>query len=316
MDQGANLLDELRRHALPVSYSCQDGRCGLCRCEVLEGQVLQQGYELRDPAMHLDGAGDVLACQTVLTEDCTIRLLETDDVVVHPSQKLRAVVTSVEKLSPTVRAVRLKPAKPFSFSAGQYAMLQFQPALSRPYSMATPPTSRELEFHVALLADGRATSYIANTLRAGDVVKVSGPFGNSSVRLNHRGGSLCVAIGTGLAPVLSILREVVRARVADDMQIYFGVRSNEDRYGIALLQTIAAQHSNVKTSVVPLSGGGTGSRVGPVTDPIAADHKDLSVWRGYFFGVPSAVEAAKILAKRLGMHSDRVHGDAFYPNGM
>jgi ferredoxin-NAD(P)+ reductase (naphthalene dioxygenase ferredoxin-specific) len=100
------------------------------------------------------------------------------------------------------------------------------------------------------------------------------------------------------------------------MHIYFGVRSTEDRYGIELLQAIAARHGNAKTNVVFLSADGTGSRSGPVTDAIAADYKNLSEWRGYFFGVPSAVEAAKILAKRLGMRPDRLHGDAFYPNGM
>ena len=64
VDQGANLLEELRRHAVPMSYSCQADRCGLCRCEVLEGQVVHEGHELRDPAIHLGGAGHVLACQT------------------------------------------------------------------------------------------------------------------------------------------------------------------------------------------------------------------------------------------------------------
>ena len=104
--------------------------------------------------------------------------------------------------------------------------------------------------------------------------------------------------------------------MAGAIHVYFGVRSSADLYGVEVLRAIAAQHGNVRTSVVALNGNGTGARSGPVTDAIAADHRDLSDWRGYFFGVPSAVEAAKILAKRLGMHSDRLHGDAFYPNGM
>lgn len=316
MDRGANLLDELRRHAIPVSYSCQDGRCGLCRCEVLEGQVLQQRHELRHSAIYLDGAGDVLACQTVLTEDCTIRLFEPNEVVVHPAQTLRAVVTSVDELSPAVRVVRLKPAKHFSFSAGQYAMLEFRPGLARPYSMATLPAESEIEFHIALIPGGRATSYVANSLRAGDVVRLSGPLGSSFLRRNHREPSLCVAVGTGLAPVLSILREAMSARMANAIHVYFGARSNAELYGVEVLRAIAAQHSNVLANIVLLTAGVPGARSGTVTDAIAADHRDLSDWRGYFFGVPSAVEAATILAKHLGMRSDRLHGDAFYPSGM
>src|ERR1700682_2822866 len=99
VERGANLLSVLRRNALPISYSCDAGRCGLCRCEVIEGEVLQQGHELRDPAINFEHQSSVLACQTVLTEDCTIRLVEPEDVVVHAAQILRAVVISIDALS-------------------------------------------------------------------------------------------------------------------------------------------------------------------------------------------------------------------------
>ena len=40
---GANLLEVLREHQVPVSYSCMAGRCGTCRCKVIEGEVLDAG---------------------------------------------------------------------------------------------------------------------------------------------------------------------------------------------------------------------------------------------------------------------------------
>ena len=80
---GANLLEQLRMHDVPVSYSCTDGRCELCRCHVLAGDVLDCGHELRNPATQLDDTRHVLACQTILTESCTVRIPEPEEVVVH-----------------------------------------------------------------------------------------------------------------------------------------------------------------------------------------------------------------------------------------
>jgi ferredoxin-NAD(P)+ reductase (naphthalene dioxygenase ferredoxin-specific) len=40
VDVGQNLLDVLRAHDIPISYSCMAGRCGTCRCRVVRGKVL------------------------------------------------------------------------------------------------------------------------------------------------------------------------------------------------------------------------------------------------------------------------------------
>src|SRR5436190_22646867 len=131
---GANLLDVLRENQVPMSYSCMAGRCGTCRCKVIDGEVLDGGKEVQRP---LEGeAPFVLACQTFLTEPCTIEIPEPDEVVVHPARIIKATVQAVETLTHDIKRVVLKPAKPLEFSPGQYAQLQFTPELVRPYSMA------------------------------------------------------------------------------------------------------------------------------------------------------------------------------------
>ena len=73
---GANLLKALQDAQVPMSYSCMAGRCGTCRCRVLDGEVMEGSGELQRP---LDGEqGYVLACQTYLTEPCTIEIPEPD----------------------------------------------------------------------------------------------------------------------------------------------------------------------------------------------------------------------------------------------
>jgi naphthalene 1,2-dioxygenase ferredoxin reductase component len=284
---------------------------------VLEGQVLHQGHELRHPALHLQRPGSVLACQTVVTGHCSIRLPELDEVVVHPARTLKAVVTSIDELNAAVKRLRLRSARPLSFSAGQYAMLQFASGLARPYSMAESPAARELEFHIARIPGGLAGSHVFNNLRAGDIVRVSGPLGVSFLRHNDPRPIICVAAGAGLAPVLSLLREASRRKMPNVIHVYVVGSAKAGPYGADLARSIAAQVLNARIYIVSFSGRGRDEgQYRLVTDAIETEYHDLSNWRGYFFGVPAVVESATMLAKRLGMDCDRVHADAFYPAGL
>jgi len=310
---GANLLEVLREHQVPMSYSCMAGRCGTCRCKVIEGEVLDGGKEVQRP---LDGQPQfVLACQTFLTEPCTIEIPESDEIVVHPARIVKATVSAIEDMTHDIKRLRLKASKPLEYSPGQYAHLQFTPEHMRPYSMAGL-SEGELEFHVRLVPDGRVTGYIANSLKVGDAVRVSGPLGTAYLRRKHEGPMLCVAGGTGLAPILSIIRGAVADGMPNPIHVYFGVRSQRDIYGLEWLQQMQREHKNLQLHVVVSSGADPlGHRAGLVTDAIERDLPELSGWRAYLCGSPPMVEAVTLLARRKGAAAERIHADAFYTQG-
>jgi len=311
VEPGANLLDALRNAQVPMSYSCMAGRCGTCRCRVVAGDVLDSGGAQQNP---LDGQDAyVLACQTFLTEPCTIEIPEPDEVVVHPARIIKASVQAVETLTHDIRRVVLKPAKPIEFSPGQYAQLQFTSEHVRPYSMAGLAGDAHLEFHVRVVAGGRVSGYIANALKPGDTVRVSGPLGSAYLRRKQEGPMLCVAGGTGLAPILSILRGAIAHGMHNPIHLYFGVRSPRDVYGLDWLAEVARSHPAFKLHVVVTSGGDTREqRCGLVTDAIEQDLGSLDGWRAYLCGSPPMVEAATVLARRKGIAPAHIHADAFY----
>lgn len=311
---GANLLEVLREHQVPMSYSCMAGRCGTCRCKVLSGDVLDGGQAMQRP---LNGQAQVvLACQTFLTEPCTIEVAEPDEIVVHPARIVKATVVAIEDLTHDIRRLRLKPAKPLAFSPGQYVQLQFTPEHARPYSMAGLAGDGELEFHVRRVPDGRVTGYIAEVLTVGDAVRVSGPLGTAYLRQKHEGPMLCVAGGTGLAPILSIVRGAVAAGMANPIHLYFGVRSPRDVYGLPWLEQLCSLHPALHLHVVATAGANPRQhRAGLVTDAIEADLPALEGWRAYLCGSPPMVEATTLLARRLGLAHERIHADAFYTQG-
>lgn len=316
VESGSNLLDVLRTHALPISYSCMSGRCGTCRCRVVEGQVLDSGPESGRPQI---GGKDsyVLACQAVLTESCTIELPEVDEVVVHPARIIKGTVTAIEQATHDIRRVRVKLAKPLEFSPGQYATLQFTPEHIRPYSMAGLPGDDEMEFQIRLVPGGRVTQYVFEQLQVGAAIRVSGPLGTAFLRRKHTGPMLCVGGGTGLAPVLSIVRGALEGGMDNPIHLYFGVRSQQDLYDADRLQQLASCHPQLRLQVVIASGPvGPGQRAGLLTDAIEQDLPSLQGWRAYLCGAPAMVEALELLVRRLGLEAGHIHADAFYPSGV
>jgi naphthalene 1,2-dioxygenase ferredoxin reductase component len=311
---GANLLKALQEAQVPMSYSCMAGRCGTCRCRVIDGEIMEGSGEQQRP---FDGEqGYVLACQTYVTEPCTIEIPEPDEVVVHPARIVKATVATIEDLTHDIKRLVLRPARPVEFSPGQYVQLQFTPEHSRPYSMAGLSADGLFEFHVRLVPDGRVTGHIAHVLKVGDAVKVSGPLGSAYLRRKHDGPMLCVAGGTGLAPILSILRGALAQGMVNPVHLYFGVRSPRDIYGLAWLDQLKKLLPSLSVHVVVTSGGNPAThRCGLVTDAIEQDHHDLSGWRAYLCGSPPMVEAATVVARRRGIAPEHVYADAFYIQG-
>ena len=309
---GVNLLAALRENQVPVSYSCTAGRCGTCRCKVLEGEVLESGHDSPQP-QRVQQERYVLACQTFVTEPCTIEIPEPDEVVVHPARILKASVVAVGSMTHDIRRLLLRPARPMEFSPGQYAQLQFAPDRIRPYSMAGLGSDELLEFHVRVVPGGRASGYVANQLKVGDSVRVSGPLGSAYLRRKHTGPVLCVAGGTGLAPILSIIRGAAQAGMGNPIHLYFGARSARDVYGMPWLRDLRERYPQLQPHVVVAADNQLpGQRSGLVTDAIAQDWGDLSGWRAYLCGSPPMVEATTLLVQQKKLAPEHIHADAFY----
>lgn len=315
VESGMNLLDVLRSNEVPISYSCLSGRCGTCRCRVVEGHVRDNGPEAGRPQVGKDAY--VLACQAVLTESCKIEIPETDEIVVHPARIIKGTVTAIEDATHDIRRIRIKPAKPLEFSPGQYVTLQFTPEHIRPYSMAGLPGDTELEFQIRKVPGGHVSNYVFNDLAMGAAVRISGPLGTAYLRRKHTGPMLCVGGGTGLAPVLSIVRGALEDGMSNPIHLYFGVRSEQDLYDSERLQALSERYPNLKVNVVIATGPvGPGQRAGLVTDAISQDLPSLAGWRAYLCGAPAMVEALNLLVSRQGIEPGCVHADAFYPSGV
>jgi ferredoxin-NAD(P)+ reductase (naphthalene dioxygenase ferredoxin-specific) len=313
VEAGDTILASLLRAGVAFPFSCQAGNCGTCKCELVSGDILELEYSEHALAAEERAKGIILACRTQVWDDTVVRRIDSEELVLHPSRVMRCRVLELEELTHDIKGLRLavEAGGPMTFSAGQYAQLEFAPGLSRHYSMASTSDEPELVFHIRHMPGGRTSSYVATQLKAGDKVKVSGPLGVSYVREKHRGPVLLVAGGSGLAPMQSILTALLGRGHETPVTLYFGVRSERDLYHEALLKDLAAQHSNFKYHVVLSEQiGARGRRYGLVHEAIDLPLADDLM--AYLAGPPVMVEAASALLAAHDLAPRQIHADAFY----
>jgi len=313
---GETLLTSLLEAGVSFPHNCQSGNCGACKCELVEGDVLDLPYSEYALSAEERARNLILACRTQVWSDCVVRPLEADETVLHPSRVMRCRVLSAASLTHDVKQLKLaiETGGPYSFSAGQHAKLKLGPGIpERNYSMANRPSEPLLEFLVRLMPQGRASGYVFTSLHVGDVVTVSGPFGNAYLRDNHRGPILAVAGGSGLAPILSIVEAALEAEPNRRIHLYFGVRDERDVFFEARLLELAQRHPQLTVKLVLSRPSAPTARLsGFVSDVVDADWSSLEGFKAYVAGPPPMVEALqrKLLDKGAAVRD--VHADAFY----
>ena len=313
---GQTILDAALDAAVPYPHGCRSGRCGACKSRLVRGDVeLLQHTPFALSAKERE-QGFILACRAVPQQDGeVIWLAEEDDAIVPTPQRYRGRVVGISDATHDIKRVslRLENDELFPFAAGQYARLTFPGAPSRDYSMANLPGQSELEFHIRHVPRGLTSGRVASSVRIGDAVLVEGPFGASYLRERHAGPILCVAGGSGLAPIKSIVGSALAAGLRQPIHVYFGVRAERDLYLIDHFAALGTTHPNVSfTPVLSEPGQATGRRTGWVSDAVAADLTDLDGWKAYVAGPPAMVEATgRVLAERR-LRAQDLYADVFF----
>lgn len=238
-----SLLKGALRAGLGFPYDCSVGNCGSCRFELLEGEVhtlwpAAPGLSERDRRR-----GKRLACQSVpMGTPLSIRV-RTDPACVPLQCPQRQVGTllQVEDLTHDMRAFTFVTPGPAMFEPGQYALLQFEAlGQQRAYSMSNLPNAQgEWQFVVRRVPNGVATAHLFDALQPGDTLEIDGPYGMAFLRPLAR-DLLCVAGGSGLAPMLSIARAAAPQLAAAGRRLHFfyGARTRADCVAPAQLATL------------------------------------------------------------------------------
>ena len=240
---------------VPYPHGCRTGECGSCKTRLLSGDVSMTAYDRAVLSQSERAEGLILVCRARPRSDVHIAWLGMDEDESLPTQRMTGQVTNVEVLTPDIRRIYVWPERPLQFAAGQYVRLGFGTLPFRSYSMANRPDEEVLEFHIRLVPSGVASRYVADHLKPGERIRLEGPAGSAHLRPDHDGPIVAVAGGTGLVPILSIVRTRLQTGSTQPIWLYVGARTNRDAYNETALGELTMRYPNLKVNIALSSEG-------------------------------------------------------------
>ncbi|MBC7794290.1 MAG: ferredoxin--NADP reductase [Clostridia bacterium] len=156
-----------------------------------------------------------------------------------------------EVVRETADAVSLRFDHPaagnIDFRPGQYFTVTLQiddKKIRRSYSVSSALGDDHLALTVKRVGDGAASSYINAHVKAGDVLRVTGPTGNFHVEPARASGHdlVLIAGGSGITPMMSITDTLLRGTAPCNLALIYGNRSAADVIFSERLGTLATKH--------------------------------------------------------------------------
>jgi ferredoxin-NADP reductase len=190
----------------------------------------------------------------------------------------------------------------------------------RSYSIASPPEAQHLMVTVERIDEGEISPYLANEVRPDDRFELRGPIGGYFVWTVSVGGPLfLVAGGSGIAPLMAMLRHRAAARSTLPAILLYSSRTFEDIIYRDELDRLAASGSGltvVHTLTRRQPAGWTGGARRIDRDMlVSVGFPAASAARCFVCGPTSLVEAAAQSLLSLGYERSLIKTERFGPTG-
>ena len=235
VDGGSPLLTTLIEEKIFIPSACGGkGTCGYCKVQVHEGGGPVLATEL--PFLSADEIKQNvrLSCQCKVKQDIKIEIPEE----LFNVKEYDVLVESVVDLTDVIKLLRFKlpEGEEINFKPGQYVQLKApiyegnDEEIYRAYSVASSPSNKTfIELIIGYVPEGIATTYVHRHLKVGDKVGINGPYGDFYYQDNDR-EMIMVAVGTGVAPILSLLNYMKEHDIKRKATFYFGAKSPSDLF--------------------------------------------------------------------------------------
>ncbi|UHQ98328.1 FAD-binding oxidoreductase (plasmid) [Natrinema zhouii] len=224
-----------------------------------------------------------------------------------------ATIIDMYQLAPQVKGFRLRaPDTELEFDPGQHTTVRFEAdgkEVVRPYSPTTLPGTDEFALAIKWYDDGLASSYM-HTRSPGDEIEIGEFEGGLSLEDPDRDIAL-LASGTGLTPLLAILRQYAQVG-SGDAHLIFGERTADSIFHRSTLEELAAMHDNVEVTFT-LSDPEWDwlDRTGYVQEHLKDLFEEFEERDFYVCGVPGMVVETKDELRDLGVPEERIHSEGW-----
>jgi ferredoxin-NADP reductase len=210
--------------------------------------------------------------------------------------------------------------------AGQHADVRLTAAdgyrAERSYSIASPPEVSPLELTVERLDDGEVSSFLTGELQPGDTIELRGPIGGHFVwsASRHRRPLLLVAGGSGIVPLMCMLRHRKLARSAVPAALLYSARTRGDVIYREELEALARSDDSFTLRITltrdraPGWSGATGRIDLPAVRALAEGLGGAA--DTFVCGYAGFVETASSLLQEAGQPTAAIRTERFGPTGV
>jgi len=322
------ILHAALRHEIELPYECATGTCGTCKAKLVSGTIDSQWADAPGKK-YFRAENEFLTCQSHAREDCALEvfaLKEREPESAAP-RALAGVIRDVRRLTHDVVAFDVDVDAPLEFDAGQFALLTVPGIVgARAYSMVNYARgAARLAFVVKKKPGGAVSEWLFAERIDGVRVGLVAPLGHATFRPDARKHVLCIAGGSGIAGMMSILARACEANHFRDWDghVFFGVRTGRDAFYFDELQafqataprlavTIALSDEDVTpalTDAYPTFTFGRGFVHAVAGEAMKDRFADV---RAYVAGPPPAVDAAiRMLLLEAKLTTDNIRYDKY-----
>ncbi|WP_167730200.1 2Fe-2S iron-sulfur cluster binding domain-containing protein [Terasakiella sp. SH-1] len=326
--EGSDVLTAAENAGYSLPAVCRGGGCGTCK-----GNCSKGNYELTDInpealSKEAQEEGQVLFCRTFPKSDLDVAInSDLNHISQGPAKSFKADITAVDDMGGEVRRLLVtvqsnedgESCPPFE--PGQFFELQIPGTdIWRAYSVANAPNwASELEFIIRLQPNGKFSHWIANEAQVSGQLQVRGPQGSFVLQQGTINPRCFVSGGTGLAPMLSMLRLMAEFGETNESYLYFGVNEEKDLFALEEIDAVKSSLPALNVEVCVFKA--TEDWKGYHGTPVDAFKDDLAklIKRGltpevYLCGPPGLIDAAKSAASTIGLAEENVYSERFLPS--
>ncbi|WP_454630703.1 ferredoxin reductase [Bradyrhizobium cenepequi] len=171
-----------------------------------------------------------------------------------PPRKIEWQVGRVQALvaeTNRVKSIILQPMHWSGHLPGQHVDVRLTAGdgcrAERSYSIASPPEDGHLALTVERVSNGEVSSYLLDELRVGDGLEFRGPIGRYFIWSRNHGGPIClIAGGTGITPLMAMLRHREKSFDRTPALLIYSARSLADVVYREELDAMASREDDLR----------------------------------------------------------------------
>lgn len=307
------VADASYRQRINIPLDCRDGACGTCKALCESGEY-DGGTYIEDALSEAEAAeGYALPCSMKPRSDLALQIATTSEVAKTGAASYTGTVVGLDRLSPTTveLAIDIRNRGELAFLPGQYVNIAVPGTeVTRSYSFANAPHEERLVFLVKLTPGGAMSTWLTERAAVGDEVTFTGPNGSFFLREARR-PVLMLAGGTGLAPVLSMLRQLDVDGCARGGRLVYGVSTDDDLVKLDEVEELVSRLPGFTWDHCVSDPASTAANKGYVMSLIGDEDLHDGDVAIYLCGPPPMVEAVRTHVAAAGIQPTGFYYEKF-----